>query len=91
MADVPSCTSFFPHFLLFVKIGTIVEQATSLDLQPAESASDASNARTLQLTYLCRVCVKKYKPVLEIIAILITGVFGVLAPLFAIAKMVAEW
>lgn len=74
-----------------MNVGTIVEQATSLDLQPAEAASSVDNLRTLQVSYLCRSCVKRYKPTLEIIALLITGVFGVLAPAFALAKMVAEW
>ncbi|KAK9899679.1 hypothetical protein P389DRAFT_164727 [Cystobasidium minutum MCA 4210] len=72
-------------------LSTIVEQATSLDLQPADAASSSANQRTLQVSYLCRACVKRYKPTLEIIALLITGVFGVLAPAFALAKLVAEW
>jgi len=85
--DLPSC--LLRSSSLFSS-GTIVEQATSLDLQPADAA-DAANARTLQVSYLCRSCAKRYKPTLEIIALLITGVFGVLAPAFALAKMVAEW
>lgn len=79
---VPPCT--------LLRSGTIVEQATSLDLQPADAA-DGQNLRTLQVSYLCQNCVKRYKPTLEIIALLITGVFGVLAPAFALAKLVAEW
>ena len=68
--------------------GTLVEQATSLDLQPADASGQP---RTLQASYICEQCRKRYKPTLEIIALLITGIFGVLTPAFAFAKLVAEW
>lgn len=68
--------------------GQIVEEATERDLQPSDNAGQL---RTLQAPYICRNCSKQYKPVLEIIALLITGVFGVLTPAFTAAKLVAEW
>lgn len=50
-------------------LSTLVEQATSLDLQPANGSGQP---RTLQASYICRDCRKRYKPTLEIIALLIT-------------------
>lgn len=68
--------------------GQIVEEATERDLQPGDASEPA---RTLQASYLCRTCTKEYKPVLEIIALLLGNTFAVLTPLFTAAKLIAEW
>ena len=68
--------------------GQIVEEAMERDLQPGD---DAQPARTLQASYLCKHCEKRYKPALEIIALLLSGTAALLAPLMTAAKLVAEW
>ncbi|KAI5477918.1 C-signal [Pseudohyphozyma bogoriensis] len=69
-------------------LSSFIEQITSQDLQP--DVRNATNLRTLSADYLCTSCSKQYKAPLEIIAILIGATFGVLSPLFAIAKFFAE-
>lgn len=72
------------------QLAALVEESTERDLQPSQSDTNGQQ-RTLQLQYLCKTCQKVWKPTLEIIALLITGVFGVLSPAFGLAKMFAEW
>jgi len=69
-------------------LSQIVEEATERDLQPGDASEPT---RTLQASYLCRTCTKEYKPVLEIIALLLGNTFAVLTPLFTAAKLIAEW
>jgi hypothetical protein len=72
-------------------LATLVEQATEEDLQSSsDDAANKSSGRTLQVEYLCRRCTDEYKPTLEIVALLLTGVFGVLSSLFTVAKLIAE-
>lgn len=64
--------------------GVLAEQATSEDIQPS------GRPRTLQASYTCKKCEKRYKPTLEIFAVVGAAIFAILTPAFAAARIIAE-
>ena len=68
----------------------MVEESTTTDLQPGSPSSDQQE-RTLETAYVCNRCQRRRRPVLELIALIIPAIFGILTPAFSVAKMLAEW
>ncbi|GAA5836469.1 hypothetical protein JCM11251_007087 [Rhodosporidiobolus azoricus] len=71
-------------------LGDYIEMTTSRDLQP-DAGDTTSQQRTLLVNYLCRDCMKVYKPKREIVAILLSATTAVLSTLFMIYRLIAEW
>ncbi|GAA6028867.1 hypothetical protein JCM8097_007440 [Rhodosporidiobolus ruineniae] len=75
-------------------IGDSIETFTSRDLQPDVDSLTASK-RTLLVNYLCTTCTKQYKPILEIIAIVISSTAALLGAFWTFltffSQLIVTW